>query len=170
MKPEDVDAWVLDASAFAVVIEVGLSGSAPGAAFKRLMKMVSRGRIAIPRQVVKQINAIAEVPWGREWVKGFGRPDDQGNQYIRRVMLGAGEVADPYQIFEESDPAAPWVLSQALLLQAQEGSAGVVTEDVADGHRLSMATACGRLGLAWVRTKGFLEECGIPVKAEGGGG
>lgn len=50
------------------------------------------------------------------------------------------------------------------------GAAGVVTEDVTDGHRLSMATACERLGLAWVRTRGFLEGCGIPVKSEGGAG
>ena len=36
-----------------------------------------------------------------------------------------------------------------------------VSEDVTDRHSLSVASACGRLGLGWMRTREFLEYCRV---------
>lgn len=140
-------------------------------AFKRLEEMVGGGLIAFPEQVVNEITNTKHPDLPGAWAPGvrsklrYARR--AAERYQERVLEVARGVIDRNKPGEDADP---YVLALALHLRTEGRSVCIVTEDVVDRHRLSMATACGRLGLAWVRTKGFLEECGIPVKAEGGGG
>ncbi len=137
-------------------------------AFKLLEKRVEEGRIAMPRQVIDEITTTDHPDLPGAWAPGMRaklrhtlRPDDR---YMKRVMAVAGEVVDPSK---KRDDADPWVLALALQLQSEGLAVCIVTEDTGDkDSHISVASACGRLGLGWMRTREFLEHFGIPIKPE----
>ena len=83
---------------------------------------------------------------------------------VAEVMAVAGDLVEADA---EGDPADPYVLAQALDLQRRgAGDVLVVTKDQLDkpSVKISMATACGRLGLSYCGLPEFLQEIGFDPK------
>lgn len=171
MKPENVGVWVLDSS-FLIESKAVISILHQWEAFKLLEKMVETGRIAFPSQVVNEITATAHPDLPGAWAPGvrarLQHPQSPEDQYLGHVTEVAGGVVDLTKPHKDADS---YVLALALQLQTEGWSVCIVTEDIVGRRRsLSIAAASRRLELAWVQTRGFLEECGIPVKSEAGAG
>jgi Domain of unknown function (DUF4411) len=160
--------WVLDTSAlirFKQLIPV----TDQWAAFKWLEGLVARGEIAMPRQVIAEAATIAhpDVPgvWASGVRKALLHPLEPDHQWIVHVMDVAGDVVDRQSDRDEADP---WVCALSLQLSSSPQRVVVVTEDVVDRLpiKISMATACGRLGIAHCSAREFLDACGIPTRKE----
>ena len=170
MEPENTEVWVLDTS-FLIRSKREISIYRQWEAFKLLETMAEGGRIAMPDQVIDEITNTKHPDLPGAWAPGV-RPKIRlarraADRYQERVMEVASGVIDQKKRGEDADP---YVLALALQFQAEGHAVCIVAEDFVDRHRLSMATACRRLGLAWTSTRPFLEGCGIPVKQEAGGG
>ena len=167
MALDGVKVWVLDTSSLIESKDL-ISINRQWEAFKLLEKRVEEGRIAMPRQVIDEITTTDHPDLPGAWAPGMRaklqhilRPDDQ---YMESVMAVAGDVIDQRKRHEDADP---WVLALALQLKSEGIAVCIVTEDIVDrGSRISIASACGRLGLDWRRTREFLEHFGIPIKPE----
>ena len=129
------------------------------ALFRQLEAMVEDGTIAMPRQVIREITAIAFPDVPGAWAKGveskLQHPLEADYEIVGEVMDVAGEVIEDVSA---SDPADPYVLALALQLQRDRNDVTVVTEDDVDRLplKISMATACKRLKLARRETAQFL--------------
>lgn len=136
-------------------------------AFKLLEQLVERGRIAMPRQVVNEASEIAHPDLPGAWAPGVRSrlkyPLDVDYEHLQLVMREAGDVVDPSKSSEDADP---YVLAQAVQLQAGGLDVVVVTDDNVDRMpiRISLTTACGRLGVPHVDSRSFLTSCGIRVR------
>ncbi len=158
MEPDRIEAWVLGTHPLISLIKAGFKNVA---VMQLIVKLAKKQRLAIPRQVVWKMGSIfTELPKLGMLFKGAPIPDAR---FMKRVMADAGEVTDPDQV---TDDPAPWVLALALHRRAEGDSVCVVSEDFVDRDGLSVASACGRLGLDWMRTREFLEHFGIPIKPE----
>ena len=158
MEPDRIEAWVLGTHPLISLIKAGFKNIA---VMQLIVKLAKKQRLAIPRQVVWKMGSIfTELPKLGMLFKGAPIPDAR---FMKRVMADAGEVTDPDQV---TDDPAPWVLALALHRQAEGDLVCVVSEDFVDRDGLSVASACGRLGLDWRRTREFLEHFGIPIKPE----
>lgn len=86
-------------------------------------------------------------------------------------MSVAGEIVDHRKVVDPSkaDDADPYVVALALTLKREGHSVCVVADDVVDhSPRISIATACGRLGLACATSSEFLKRSGLlPLKKPG---
>lgn len=165
-----MEVWVLDTS-FLIKSKREISIFRQWEAFKRLEEMVEGGRIAMPNQVIDEITNTKHPDLPGAWAPGV-RPKMRhagrvADRHQKRVMEVASGVIDHKKRVEDADP---YVLALALQLQTEGRSVCVVAEDFVDRYRLSLATACRRLGLAWIPTREFLEGCGIPVQREDRGG
>ncbi len=88
---------------------------------------------------------------------------DAGYDYIAHVMAVAGDVIDVNKAKEDADP---WVLALALHISADGYAVCIVTEDIVDRNRISIATACSRLNIDWCRVRTFFEHCGVALLKE----
>jgi len=90
-------------------------------------------------------------------------PLDVDYEHIRLVMREAGDVVDPNKSSEDTDP---YVIAQAVQLQAQGLEVVVVTDDDVDRMpiKISLTTAYSRLGVRHVGSRGFLTSSGIKVR------
>ncbi len=88
---------------------------------------------------------------------------DTNYEHILNVMSIAGAVVDVDKASEDADP---WVLALALQLKIDGHAVCIVTEDIVDRSRISIATACGRLDIEWCRVREFFGYCGIAVFKE----
>lgn len=153
MNPDGVDVWALGTRPLIRLIRCGFKNAA---IMELVVKLAKKQRLAIPRQVVwKMASIIPDLPKFGMLFKGAPIPDAR---FMKRVMADAGAVVDPDQV---TDDPAPWVLALALHRREEGDSVCVVSEDVTDRHNLSVASACDRLGLDWMRTRGFLEYYGF---------
>ncbi len=74
-------------------------------------------------------------------------------------MSVAGDVVDSSKDREDADP---YVLAMALYIQESGQKVEVVTQEKRDKlGRISMATACARLGLKCIRIEDLLAEQGM---------
>ena len=163
MNPDGIDVWVLGTHPLISLIKGGFKNAA---VMQLVVKLAKKQRLAIPRQVVWKMGSI--IPDSPKFGMLFKDAPIPAARFMKQVMADAGAVVEPDQV---TDDPAPWVLALALHRRAEGDSVCVVSEDVTDRHSLSVASACGRLGLDWVRTREFLEYCGVPmvpVKPDGG--
>ncbi len=111
---------------------------------------MENGYLFFPRQVTAELNQERHIDTPEAWALAAGPKVtiayDPESHYVHGVMASAGDVIDADA---EHDPGDPYVLAQALQLVGLGFAVCVVTEDVVDHLplRISMATACGRLGL-----------------------
>ena len=166
MNLDDVEVWILDSSAL-IEAKTIVSVSNQWDAFKHLEQMVVDGRIALPRQVINEMSAIAYPDLPGAWAPGvrglLRHPLDAGYDHISKVMSVAGDVVDANKPSEDADP---WVLALALHLKGDGHTVCIVTEDMVDRTRISIATACGRLTIDWCPMRMFLGHCGIALLKE----
>ena len=124
----------------------------------------------MPRQMIKEVSEVTHPDMPGAWAAGvrtsLKHPLNVGDDYITHVMRVAGDVVDPNKDREDADP---WVLALALQLADKQLITCIVTEDIVDRHRISIATACSRLGLDWCSTRDFLGHCGIAMLGRGEG-
>ncbi len=157
--------WILDTSAL-VNFKVLISASEQWGAFRELERLVEQGRIAMPRQVIKEASEITHPDVPGAWAAGVRNrvlhPLDRIMNTFERVMLEAGDVLDPSKATEDADP---YLLALALQIGATGRQAVVVTDDEVDRMpiRISMVTACSRLGLQRLDSRAFLTACGISI-------
>jgi len=165
-EPEEGPVWIVDTSAL-INFKTLIGVSDQWDAFKLLEQLVEQGRIAMPRQVVNEASEIAHPDLPGAWAPGVRSrlryPLDVDYEHIQRVMREAGDVVDPNKSSEDADP---YVLAQAMQLQAQGLEVVVVTDDDVDRMpiKISLTTACSRLGVRHVDSRGFLTSCGIKVR------
>lgn len=69
MNLTDVQVWVIDSSAL-IRAKYVISISNQWGAFKRLEQMVLKGRIAMPRQMIKEITEVTHLDMPGAWAKG----------------------------------------------------------------------------------------------------
>ncbi|MDE0115680.1 MAG: DUF4411 family protein [bacterium] len=166
MNPDEVDVWIVDSSAL-IKAKTIVAVNNQWASFKHLEQMVIDGRIALPRQVIKEMSEIAHPDLPGAWAPGvrgsLQHPLDADYEHISHVMSVAGDVVDVNKASEDADP---WVLALALQVRGDGHSVCIVTEDIVGRNRISIATACDRLGIQWCRMRTFFEHCGIAVLKE----
>ena len=116
MHPGEVEVWVLDSSAL-IDAKTILTVGSQWAAFKQLEQMVLDGKIALPRQVIREMSQIAHPDLPGAWASGvrgqLRHPLDSGYEHIAQVMEAADGVVDVNKSGEDADP---WVLALALHL------------------------------------------------------
>lgn len=156
--------WILDASSLVeakFVLAVGDQWST----FKLLEDMVTRGEVAMPRLVIREVAEIAHPDLPGAWAPGVRdsqvHPLDPDWKHLSRVMLEAGDVVDPNKSTEDADP---YVLALALQLVEEGFRVVVVTEDRIDRHRIAVTTACTRLGVDYCSVRVFFNALGIKTK------
>jgi hypothetical protein len=131
-----------------------------------MARAVVDGDIAYPKQVVDELSRWKPPDAAHKWAKQnhpklvFPEPTQD---CLDRVLQAAPDVVDVNKRYEDADP---YVLAMALCVSDQGREVVVVTEDVndypgADPPRISVATACGRLGLTWEGINDCLHAVGI---------
>ena len=165
-EPDEGPIWIVDTSAL-VNFKTLIGVSDQWDAFKLLEQLVEQGRIAMPRQVVNEASEIAHPDLPGAWAPGVRSrlqyPLDVDYEHLQQVMREAGDVVDPSKSSEDADP---YVLAQAVQLRGGGLDVVVVTDDTVDRMpiRISLTTACGRLGVPHVDSRAFLTSCGIRVR------
>lgn len=165
-EPDEGPIWIVDTSAL-VNFKTLIGVSDQWDAFKLLEQLVEQGRIAMPRQVVNEASEIAHPDLPGAWAPGVRSrlryPLDVDYEHLQQVMREAGDVVDPSKSSEDADP---YVLAQAVQLRGGGLDVVVVTDDTVDRMpiRISLTTACGRLGVPHVGSRAFLTSCGIRVR------
>ena len=88
---------ILDTSAL-VEFKRAIGVSAQWAAFRKLEERVAQGLIAMPRQVINEVSAIAHPDMPGAWAPGMRRqlrhPIDVDYSFVSTVMTVAGDVVD----------------------------------------------------------------------------
>jgi Domain of unknown function (DUF4411) len=149
--------WVIDTNCLIALKRVAIGEQ--WELFTQLEKMVIDAEIAMPRQVIREASTLLHPDVPGVWAKGVERklqhPLDVDYELLGEVMEVAGDVIEDRSA---SDPADPYVLALALQLQRADLSVTVVSDDIVDRLplKISMATACKRLGLGRVGTEPFL--------------
>ena len=166
MNLDDIDVWIVDSSAL-IATKTIVSVTNQWDAFKKLEQMVRDGQIAMPRQVINEVSAIAHPDLPGAWAPGvrgnLQHPLDVRHSHLREVMLVAGNVVDVNKTGEDADP---YVLALARQLKSDGHAVCIVTEDTVDRTRMSIATACRLLEIDNCRMRDFPGDCGIPLLKE----
>jgi predicted nucleic acid-binding protein len=164
--PDEQRVWVFDTSAL-IDFKRQIPAGVQWQAFKRLEELVASGQIAMPRQVIREIERTAHPDLPGAWAPGvrgaLRHPLDVEFEHLRRVMAKAGQVVDPNKTEEDADP---YVAALALQLASQGLDPVVVTTDAVDHLpiRIALTTACDRVGLRHTDSRAFLVAVGILVK------
>ena len=157
--------YVLDTSAIIAFKQVVKARDQWGFA-KHLERLVESGKITFPRQVAREVGGQRHIDLPEAWALGVEpdivlrrRPDPD---YVEEVMMVAPDVIEENA---ENDPADPYVLALALQLWRENKAEEyyVVTEDNVDRVplKISIRTACTRLGLNCMDTRNFAEAIGF---------
>lgn len=150
--------WLLDASAI-INIKIEVPGNKQWKLFKKLEAMVERGAIAFPKQIRVEVANMAHPDAPGVWADGvfpqIQHPTEPDAEYLRQVMRSpAKAVVDTTKTREDGDP---YLLALALQLTRAGYSCCIVTGDTkTNPTRISIAEACGHLGLDWCRLVEFL--------------
>jgi Domain of unknown function (DUF4411) len=127
--------------------------------FKGLERLVVQGEIAIPIEVIREVAEGKHPDMPGAWARGMQakltRPLQAPPDVVRDVMHIAPDVIDADSQREQADP---YVLALAMHLRADVETVHVVTDDRIDRRpiKISVVTACERLGLTWMATEDFL--------------
>lgn len=155
------DPWVLDASS---VIEVkkAVPASKQWATLRAMEDLVGASRIAVPREVAREVKAVAHPDAPGAWMHGVEQrlqhPVDPSTTSLDSVLSVAPDLVDPNKLLDGD----PYVLALAADLRAGNHAATVVTEDVNDTPiRIAVVTAANRLGIPCVRLSDFLQAEGL---------
>jgi rRNA maturation endonuclease Nob1 len=165
MKLPDPEVWLTDTSSI-INLKILIPKNKQWNAFKSLEDRVREGKIAFPRQVIKEVSDFAHPDVPGVWVQPMRTlvqyDINPGDEYIRAVMATAGDLVEEGALKEVADP---YLLAMALELRETK-SIMVVTDDVVDRLplKIAMTTACERLDLPWCRTTDFLSSLGLPSK------
>lgn len=130
--------------------------------FDFLEALVTAGRLTFPVQVRDELNCRTPSDLASDWSKGCARQrryNDPRLLTVKAVLEKVPNIVDHTKLMDDADP---YVVAQALDLQATGILHAVVTEDRRDRRTTSITTACIRLGLPCIRTLPFLEACGAP--------
>ena len=132
---------------------------------KNMERMVEKGSIVFPRQVTREISGQKHTDLPEAWVHGVDSKIENSHreadpEYLEEVMDKARAVVE-YDA--EGDPADPYILALALQMRKEGKQVWVVTEDVEDRlpSKISIRTACRRLGLPMMQIEEFVEETGL---------
>ena len=169
MNRGDVSVWVIDSSAL-IESKLIVSVSKQWDAFKGLEQMVVNGKIAMPRQVIKEVSELTHPDMPGAWASGvrglLQHPLDADYDQITHVMNVAGDVVDANKPDEDADP---YVLALARQLDKAGLKVRIVTEDRVDHDHISIVTACSRLGLEPpCSVRDFFNHCGIETLTKKG--
>lgn len=162
----DLTVWVLDTSAL-IEFKRLIAVNDQWRAFKALEDLVAKGRIALHKEVIREVSKIAHPDLPGAWAPGVEQllryPGEVAFSYLRTAMSSASEVIDKNKSEEDADP---YMLSLGLWLVDQGRKPVVVTGDLVDHEpiRISVGTACERLGLPYTDALTFLTTVGIPTK------
>jgi rRNA maturation endonuclease Nob1 len=148
--------YVLDASAI-IQIKTDVRAADQWELLKSLETLVEAGAVCFPREVGREVKEFAYPDAPGVWVHGVERkskhPLDPSDGVLRLVLATAGEVVDP----DRAINGDAQVLALANELTADGHEATVVSEDFVDRNpKLSVQTACVRLGLPHMRLADFL--------------
>jgi rRNA maturation endonuclease Nob1 len=127
---------------------------------KYMETLVEVGRITFPPQVLREIRGQKHTDIPEAWVLAVGAKITQSNdpayEHIEAVMAVASDLIDADT---EIDPADPYVIALAREKSEEGTDTYVVTADVVDRPplKISMRTACERLGTPWMDIDEFLE-------------
>lgn len=157
--------YVLDTSAIITFKRIVKAKDQWGFA-KHLEGLVKDGRITFPRQVTREVAGQRHIDLPEAWALGV-EPDigilrSPDHAYIEEVMRVAGDVIEADA---ENDPADPYVLALALQLwrESHASDCHLVSEDKVDRVpvKISIRTACVRLGLNFMDTRDFASASGF---------
>lgn len=148
--------YVLDASAI-VQIKIDVRAADQWELLKRLEGLVEAGTVCFPREVAREVKDLSHPDAPGVWVHGVERktrhPLDPSDAALRLVLASAGDVVDP----DRPINGDAQVLALASELIAAGHGATIVSEDFVDRNpKLSVETACTRLGLPHMRLVHFL--------------
>ncbi|WP_143030073.1 PIN domain-containing protein [Pseudonocardia oroxyli] len=122
---------------------------------------VELGALTFPRQVATELSGVKHPDAPGAWIahaKNSLRHPQPTEQTMVRVM---GVASDVVAADETRDPADPYVLAMTLELMERHPASQVVlvTNDVIDRQplKISVRTACGRLGLVHCPPKPFMD-------------
>ncbi len=165
-RPGQPDVWVVDASSL-IEIKQAVSVSNQWALLMRMRDMASAGELASPRQVYREV-ADAKHPdapgvWAANARQAQILPIDVDLNRMRQVLAEVPDLPDSSKQEEDADP---YVVGLAWQLQQDGTTVCVVTEDVIDRANLSIATACDRLQIRWMRLRQFLDVLGVTHRPE----
>jgi hypothetical protein len=154
--------WVADTSSIAEVRR-SIENAKKPQVFGRLTELVNEGRLAFPRQVLSELERVAD-PAGPDqqylWAKRnqmIACQNDPTLESVKEVLAVVPRVLDPDKDtgVEEADP---YILAKAQDLKRGGTDARVVTEEKNDTPRkMSLRTAAGLLGIPSVPLRAFLE-------------
>ena len=128
---------------------------------KVMEQMIEQRKITFPRKVTREIRGQKHTDLPEAWVLGVDRKivldREPRPEYLEEVMDRAGDVIESDA---DSDPADPYVLALALQMWRANMNIIVVTEDIKDRLplKISIKTACHRLGLPMLDLEGFRED------------
>lgn len=150
------DLYILDASAI-IQIKVDVRAADQWELLKRLEGLVEAGTVCFPREVAREVKDLSHPDAPGVWVHGVEKktkhPLDPSDTALRLVLSTAGDVVDP----DRPINGDAQVLALASELIASGHEATVVSEDFVDRNpKLSVESACARLGLPHMRLVDFL--------------
>jgi hypothetical protein len=157
---------VIDTSSAIKVKELWPSPGDQQRIFAALGKLVKRGLLTYPKLVVEELGRYATMDLPHLWAKINRRHlkfADPASEDVITVMtnarVGSRTVVDPRKTHDDADP---YVLAEALYVRRQGHQVVVITEDRFDTPtRISMTTACKKLGLPHERIGDFLQSRGL---------
>lgn len=125
--------------------------------------LVADGRLAFPRQVAKELAYARHPDAPGAWIGSakarvcHPQPDEQS---LVKVLGVAEQLVDP-EVTADREVADPYVAAMACEIAARHRGCQVVvaTGDTVDRLpvKLSLATACDRLGVAWWPAADFVD-------------
>ena len=154
--------WVIDTSSIAE-IRRSVENTRKVEVFSKLTEMVDKGHLLFPRQVLDELERVADQAapdqqylWARH-NQGTGSTNPPSLDSVKSVLAVVPRVLDPDKDtgVEEADP---YVLAKAADLRRAGVDARIVTEEKNDTPRkMSLRTAAGLLGIPSVPLRAFLE-------------
>lgn len=139
--------------------------------FERLKEMVRNGEVCFPKAVRDELRNSRhhDTPetWALNAYEHVPRLLEPSIDTVIEVMDAAGAVVEGD---EESEPADPYVLAQALEMKRRGRGIRVVTEDRVDRLplKIAMTTACERLDREPIDLAGLLQAMGFAATARSG--
>lgn len=150
------DVFILDANA--LIDMKALPVTRQWDFFLDLEARVKAGEIAIPLHVIREVSRVPHPDMPGAWAKGMEKRTvyvlEADPHHVARVM---SETPDVLDVDADTEQADPYVIALALHLTSDGHHAIVVTKDKKDRPpRISVRTACARLGVDCVSLEDFL--------------
>lgn len=162
--------WVLDTSSL-VQIRRSVANSQKAGVLARMTEMVIRGRLVFPKQVVEELERMADPQNPDDQYKWAEQHEEMASRHapsleeVKGVLGAVPSVLDPDKD-TGAEEADPYILAMATCLRAKGLDARIVTEETRDMPRkMSLRTAGGLLGVPSVPLRAFLDFEGIACQS-----